>query len=291
MNTPQDLLDQIHSSGILQLNLTEISTKTARLEQIKLARQKLRLIKKQLQDARSIVKAKWDGRNQYEKVQENDELQPYQKIEDVILRIEIALSEMEINHNATMPIYGKRIYGNSSFKFWDIGSENDAQIWELEFGRRLVRLQLSEKKREIDDLIQESKQTIDLLLVNNRNLEQGLKSKGKLFMGIFFLILMVFFGLVVISLIPNLRLELQEMMLIALVFASVPIAGIAMIYSWLTERPKIRREITDNHADILELRNDIDSLKRDFRSLAQKAKDADDAMVQEISRIKALAND
>jgi len=101
----QELLDDIAAIDIAAICSPSQEPK-ARADLIKLAEQRLKLIRKQLKDQSKDVAARWDGRNQYEGVMERLELAPYNLVDDQIGEILIFLEEVKIANkgNTRLPL-------------------------------------------------------------------------------------------------------------------------------------------------------------------------------------------
>lgn len=127
--TPQDLLEQFHSTGVADLFSRSLS-KEELSQQSKLVKQKIGLVKKRIKQEKDVIKAQWDGRNKYEGLIEKRELAPFEKLEEYIGEVEIAISELEISGVRETPIRGKAIYGDSESREWHIGFEKDFILWQ-----------------------------------------------------------------------------------------------------------------------------------------------------------------
>ncbi|MBZ0283488.1 MAG: hypothetical protein K8L97_22320 [Anaerolineae bacterium] len=101
-NKPQMLLNELHSIGISNVYSTSLSP-TDRKTQIKLAKQKLKLVKKNLGQETRAIKSMYDGRNQLQARIQQRELAPFIVLENLIDRLEVALSELETTDSPRKP--------------------------------------------------------------------------------------------------------------------------------------------------------------------------------------------
>jgi hypothetical protein len=137
--SPQELLGQFHEVDIAALFNPDIPTKKERTEKIKIARQKIRLIKSRTKEEQDTIKARWDGRKVGHAQQEKLHLAPYTLILDVISQIEIFISELAAlkakDPIPEPPNFNKEshavIFGDIQEGQWKIGSVIDAKKWEV----------------------------------------------------------------------------------------------------------------------------------------------------------------
>ena len=128
--TPQQLLDGIHTTGILTATWNQ-PTKKDRVTQIRLYRAQLREVKSDLKIVQDPIKKRYDGRNSFEASQESSQLLPYEVIEKLIRQFETYLARIEAGEEIELEELGNTFYGSYEKEFWIIGSELDAQKYEL----------------------------------------------------------------------------------------------------------------------------------------------------------------
>lgn len=137
-NLPQQFLDQIHELDIPSL-FHEQMEPDAREKAVKLMKQKLRLIRKSVNQEITAIKARWDGRKTGEAEQERLHLIPFQLLIDLIERLDIALGELDVRGVlAEAPSFGTQIVGNHSRGDWQILSPADALRWQADDAQRTV---------------------------------------------------------------------------------------------------------------------------------------------------------
>lgn len=135
---PQQLLNQIHELNIPALFHEQMESRE-REKAVKLMRQKLRLIRKSVNQEITTIKARWDGRKPGEAEQERLHLIPFQLLIDLIERLDIALGELDVRGVlAETPAFGTQIVGNLSRGDWQILSPADAYRWQAEDARRSI---------------------------------------------------------------------------------------------------------------------------------------------------------
>lgn len=95
MNEPQQILNSLHDLKIEKL-ANEALSNNERKAEIRVFKQKLRLVKRKLSDAIATVKKTWDARKgDEEKQRQAEALEPLKALNNLIAEIEIYLSELE----------------------------------------------------------------------------------------------------------------------------------------------------------------------------------------------------
>ncbi len=122
MDTPQELLNQIHATGIFALDGKKLETTEARVEQAKRLRPELRAIRARIESAQQTLKAQ---KNRNAAV-------PYKHLEDLLDRLEFVLRELLTDPTVKMPYYGTTFFGDAELGEWHIGTPQQAEVWKLE---------------------------------------------------------------------------------------------------------------------------------------------------------------
>lgn len=149
MLTPQQLLTKIHETGIFTESWDDFPTKKARVEKIRLYREQLRQINRQLKEAEDTIKATFDGRNQTQALLERLNLLPYSLIRNLIENVGIGLKKIEIDESLSLPQYGEVIYGDLEEGYWAIGDEITAQKWLIKHRANKVKSDLVYSQTEL----------------------------------------------------------------------------------------------------------------------------------------------
>ncbi len=129
-DTPQGLLDQLNEIGIPNLFDVDKSSKE-RLAEIKLARQKVRLIKQRLNQEKENISGRWDGRNRQQAVVKRLELAPLDALSDIVGQVEVMLTELETAVKTEGPIPNRPtiasiVAGGAELGWWSISSPETA---------------------------------------------------------------------------------------------------------------------------------------------------------------------
>jgi hypothetical protein len=129
-HSAEDLLSQLHELDIPSLFSADLSF-TERSQNVALTKQKLKVVKKQLKNELESIKARWDGRNRYEAQEKRLYLAPYLLIDELIDRLEIEISELEIRGpEGKIPFFGTELVGNYDTGEWHIYSVKQAITWK-----------------------------------------------------------------------------------------------------------------------------------------------------------------
>jgi uncharacterized protein YukE len=131
---PQDILDSVHELDFAAL-YDETLSKKERAANIKVAKQKLRIIKKNLKEQQTIINRRWDGRNSAQAAMERIELLPYNVLGQVLDYVETAFVELETANNfdraiPVPPDVGRVIVHDETEAV--ITSERGAYRWMIE---------------------------------------------------------------------------------------------------------------------------------------------------------------
>ena len=119
-DTAERLLAQLHEIDFPSLYNLSLPVKD-RDSLVKLAKQKLKLVKRQLREEMDVIKKRWDGRNSYEAAQERLHLAPYKVLDDLIAKLEVAITELEIKGSEAKPVtFGTQLVGNFDTGEWHV---------------------------------------------------------------------------------------------------------------------------------------------------------------------------
>jgi hypothetical protein len=157
---PQDLLDLLHTVDIPGLFAENMPIKE-RATSIKLARQKLRQIKRQIKQEQDVIRHQWDGRHKEEALRQREELAPYEVLHDVSLQAETAITVLQTSIELGKPLPVAPVLGTVIIEDHAVGK------WVIVSAEAAVRLIKLQYQRMITDL----KERID-------NAEQWLSSQG-----------------------------------------------------------------------------------------------------------------
>jgi hypothetical protein len=137
-DTVDRLLTEVHEIDFPALYSPTLATKE-REASVKLAKQKLKLIKRQLRDEMDVIKKQWDGRNSNEAHQEKLNLAPYKVLDDLVAKLEVALAEVEIKGTSAKPVtFGNVLVGDFDKGEWHIVTEKEAVRWLANFYKNAI---------------------------------------------------------------------------------------------------------------------------------------------------------
>ncbi|HLV36723.1 MAG TPA: hypothetical protein VKY59_16485 [Spirillospora sp.] len=146
MDSPQQLLDQIHATGIFALDARKLPAIEDRVEQAKRIRQQLREIRARVQAAVQSRRVKGANR----------QLAPYEYLDEMLDKLEYALREFLTDPTTKIPYYGTVFYGDPRTGEWYLGTPEQARTWKLErreqeLAQQFERLQsaLEETRRKL----------------------------------------------------------------------------------------------------------------------------------------------
>lgn len=220
---PNQILDELHQLNISYLANPTLTAKD-RVNEIKLAKQKLRLIRKRWKQETEVINKRWDGRNRFEASQEQRELAPYEPLEEVMDKIELFLSELEIRgEGVSPPHFGTILVEDDTENKWYLFTENEAFLWAAKRNRDAAKY--------LKAVMNQSEETIE-------QAEKKLHSKWKLYFGVALIFAGVILAVFIISLFGK-GTESSLLMALGLVCV-VPLAGVYYIWSWSDDKRKIR---------------------------------------------------
>ena len=136
MESPQQLLDQIHESGIFALDDRTLPTAADRADRARQINPQLRQIRERAQTA--MRQARQDNRRL-----------PYEILDELAQQLEIALRAFITDPNAQIPRYGTVIFEKEGR--WHIGSPSQAEDWALQQQAQSLMLKNNALERELSD--------------------------------------------------------------------------------------------------------------------------------------------
>ena len=136
MDSPQALLDQIHATGIYALDARELTETEDRVQKVKQIRPEIMAIRVRIQAAKKAIQSK---RTRAARSQ----LVPYDYLEEILDKLEVALREFVTDPSVKMPVYGTVFFGNFEQGEWYLGFPRQAQIWKLEGQEKVLEEQLA----------------------------------------------------------------------------------------------------------------------------------------------------
>lgn len=250
---PNQILDELHRLDIFHLVDPSLTSKN-RMDEIKLAKQKLRLIRKRWKQETDVINKRWDGRNRLQALLEQKELAPYEPLEEVMDKIELFLGELEVRgEGVTPPQFGTLLVEDVSKNKWFLFTEKEAFLWAAERNK--------ETAQYLKDVMTKSVETIE-------QAEIKLQSKSKLYSGIG----LIFFGgigaLIIISFFGQ---GTQDSLMIALGLVSlVPLVGVYYIWSWNDDKRKSKEMIADIRLQQTSIREQMNVLKENHQEIQKK---------------------
>jgi len=247
MPTPQEMLTKIHETGIFGENWNHFPTKMARLERIRLYREQLRQINRQLKESEGIVKSFFDGRNQAQAVAEQLNLIPYSLIRDLLENVNIALKKVELDETTIFPQYGEVIYGDLEEGYWAIGDKLTAQKWLIKHRANKLKSDLALSQNELQ-----------------RN-QKIAKSRTELYFVIGFVVMgfiLAIFGFQ--------QTDLRETSSISLLVITglMIISSLSTFVYWLNKRKIAKGRIIFLENQIAIQKNELNKLKKEFQNIA-----------------------
>lgn len=173
MSGVKDLLSEIHQLSIERLYQPDLPT-NERIADIKLTRQKLRVVKKDLREKQKDTKQSWDARQgKVHKIMQNFQLAPFELIDDLIEQIEISLKELENATEFDRPLPPPPIIGEIAFP--EIRPTAILTRDEALLRAKLVNDDIMEKNKSEAKAIQSQIEMLSQELDNTK----GLFSKGR----------------------------------------------------------------------------------------------------------------
>jgi hypothetical protein len=136
MESPQQLLDKIHESGIFALDDKSLPTASDRADRAKQINPQLRQIREHAQQA--IQQAR----------QDNHRL-PYALLDELTEELEIALRAFITDPNARIPQYGRVIFKKEGH--WHIGTQSQAEDWALQRQAQALALKINAVEMALSD--------------------------------------------------------------------------------------------------------------------------------------------
>lgn len=166
--SPDDLLTHLHQLNIPQL-FTDNEPIEERKKSIKISKQKLKLLKKQIKQEMDVIKSQWDGRNAYEARQERLHLAPYLVVDTLVSQVEVAVNELDIRGSVDWkPDFGTVMVGNFDSGEWHILHELEAIVWEAKGAQK-----------QIEDVKAKIKQNEAVISLLNRKIQQTMRRKKR----------------------------------------------------------------------------------------------------------------
>ncbi len=157
------MLDHLTSLDIPAIFAANLAPEE-REKSIKITKQKLRLLKKEIKEEIEVINSKWDGRNSFQALQKRLHLAPYKLIENLVLQVEIALNEHEIKGTTDWQLeYGTIIVGNLEKEEWHIFNPKEATIWYAQNAQSQIKdlqSQIEQDKQMITSLNSEIRATM-----------------------------------------------------------------------------------------------------------------------------------
>lgn len=245
--TPQQLLDHLHQLDIPSLFDPNLSSEE-RMKEIKVAKQKIRLLKKQVKQEIEVIKSTWDGRNTYQAQQERLHLAPFLQVEQLVAQIEIAINELGIRGAVDWrPAFGSVIVGSFKRGEWHILSPLDAIIWNAKETNRQIE--------EVQVLISSDQSLVATL---NKRIKEKIRNQRNTAIICFLvatcLLLFIFLFL------GNLR-NSQAILSIGGLAVAVYVGGIVTFFESRSPDKKLEQQILYIHEHIAECNGIIRDLK------------------------------
>ncbi len=245
MLTPQQLLTKIHEMGIFVEDWDNFPTKKARIEKIRLYREQLRQINRQLKEAEDTIKATFDGRNQTQAILERLNLLPYSLIRDLIENVGIGLKKIEIDENLSLPQYGDTIYGDLEDGYWAIGDTITAQKWLIKHRANKVKTNLAYSQTQLQ---------------KNQKI---VKSRIELYFSMFFAMIAVIIAIIGFR---ESNVQTTSPLTTFLVISAFAI-WLGLFTYWLNRHNMAKKQITFLEHQIVIQKSELEKLKLDFQKL------------------------
>ena len=124
MDSPQELLNQIHATGIFILDPEQFTSMTDRADQAKQIRPQLLSIRERVHEAQAALQHQPENTNAYR------HLPAYQLLDDILGELELALRAFINDAEARIPRYGTVFFEQDNR--WHIGTQRQVEALRLE---------------------------------------------------------------------------------------------------------------------------------------------------------------
>lgn len=238
MDTPQELLNQIHATGIFMLDGRKLETTEARVEQARRLRPELRAIRTRVETAQQALKA---HKNRNATV-------PYRHLEEILDRLEQSLREFLTDPTVKIPFYGTTFFGDTESGEWHIGTPQQAQTWQLERQEAALAEHYANLEVKVEAARKKLKSAQHALFLQ--------KEEGR---GIRLMVIGAV--LLVAGIAAALATQIMPLLAISTVGVLLLVIGVIRYRRWNTRTSQIRTQAEKLRATVQALTEQLDSLR------------------------------